>query len=229
MLGLKLNHVSKRGPWCSHGDVTAWKRFPHYPSFVKVIHQSQILMFSLTLVCTGSWAQSSVADELRDAMTWSWQAFTIFHSRVFFFLFCSNFLEPFMIKISGYDHGSVTVLLPGFAIKWFKTSSICMLQHIVLSFSPKIDTNVWKLHLEIIVEHLDEDIRIDSPKWRINTSLKWVITALANISAPVRRYVITRAGAPLISFGHSKTNFHEISNMKIPSANWINQLPSNRV
>ena len=44
MLGLRANHVSKRGPWISiyHGDIVTCKRFSHYWSFVRVIHRSQV-------------------------------------------------------------------------------------------------------------------------------------------------------------------------------------------
>ena len=91
MLGLKSNHVSKRGQWkrlqperaygiywiyWAHDDVIKWKHFPRYWPFVRGIHRSPVnsphkgqwrgaLMFSLICVWINSWVNNREAGDLR--------------------------------------------------------------------------------------------------------------------------------------------------------------------
>ena len=81
MVGLKLNHVSKRGPGgdeleCTHDDVIKWKHFPRYWPFVHGIHRSPVnfpqkgqwrraLMFYLICVWRKGWVNNGEAGDLR--------------------------------------------------------------------------------------------------------------------------------------------------------------------
>ena len=93
MLGLKLNHVSKRGHWgpfhCDvfrlvfimrslycHDDVIKWKHFPRYWPFVRGIHRSPVnsphkdqwrgaLMFTLICARINAWVNNREDGDLR--------------------------------------------------------------------------------------------------------------------------------------------------------------------